>query len=276
MGKHHFHLSPDNKRNATMICPLQSLEYRDDEEKEKDEEDAVNGYKHSDKNTHGTTTTIPVFHKKVSLENGPTKNTPARKKLEFDHDVHAFLTQSTDRVLAIFNIGAHYHTFEQYQQDLHAMLDLLSDTKRHQDLYFFRSTSPGHEGCLPRTRKFDWKHGTRIVPLTKFEEYKVTVGHQYDWDKFEGYNHYTKTLLFDRNRKGTDPIFHYLDIFNMTALRHDAHAAPSDCLHFQAPGPVDWWNHLLFTYLKQLSKNEKVGKHNSIMMPLINCRRSYY
>ena len=29
----------------------------------------------------------------------------------------------------------------------------------------------------------------------------------------------------------------------MTALRHDAHAAPPDYLHVQAPGPVDWWNH---------------------------------
>lgn len=256
IGLDNFRLSPDNKRNASMICP--PLEMGDGT--------LVEGA--NDK-------IVPVFHKKVSVEKVPAHIT--RKTIEFDDDVRHFLTNSVDRVLAIFNVGAHYHNLNHYRQDLNVMLSLLSDIHRPQDLYIFRATSPGHEGCLPRSRKFNWKVGSRLVPLAKFEDYKVTVGHQYDWDKFEGYNQYTKFFLLEQNRKRSDPIlFHYLDIFNMTALRHDAHAAPSDCLHFQAPGPVDWWNHLLFTYLSRLSEHQHLQAKGSIVETKTNCRRSYF
>lgn len=252
IGRRNFRLSPDSKRNASMICS-EGL-------------DNVEGV------VSGSNKTVPVFHKKVTVEKVPPNTT--RKKIEFDSDVRQFLTGSADRVLAVFNVGAHYRNVDHYQQDLSVMLNLFSEIKRPQDLYIFRATSPGHEGCRPRTRKFNWKVGTRIVPLPKYEDYKVTVGHRYDWDKFEGYNYYTKQVLLEHNQKGIDPIFHYLDIFNMTALRHDAHAAPADCLHFQAPGPVDWWNHLLFTYLSRLSEHEQQQGKGSMREIATNCRRS--
>ena len=248
IGRNNFRLSPDNKRNASMICPTGGAD---------DASDKI----------------IPVFHKKVSVEKVPP-NTP-RNEIEIDQAVRHFLTSAAaDRVLAVFNVGAHYHNLNHYRQDLNVMLNLLSEMNRPQDLNIFRATSPGHEGCLPRTRKFNWKVGTRIVPLAKFEDYKGAVGHQYDWDKFEGYNHYTKQVLLEHNRRGLDPIYHYLDIFNMTALRHDAHAAPADCLHFQAPGPVDWWNHLLFSYLSRLSEHEQQQGKGSMREIATNCRQS--
>ena len=59
----------------------------------------------------------------------------------------------------------------------------------------------------------------------------------------------------------------------MTVLRHDAHTAPADCLHFQMPGPVDWWNHLLFTYLQHLSRDLKADEPLHVNS---NCRRVEY
>jgi hypothetical protein len=140
-------------------------------------------------------------------------------------------------------------------------IDSLTDLGRPQDLYLFRATSRGHDGCEPRSRAFGWKRGTRVTSLSSFNEYTVKPGHRYSWDVFERYNHYTKQLLLKRHRMGLYPVVHYLDIFNMTALRHDAHSAPADCLHYWDPGPVDWWNHLL-TQADDLNSNEQGGANN--------------
>ncbi|CAJ1951442.1 unnamed protein product [Cylindrotheca closterium] len=251
IGHANFRLNPDDQRNGSMICPGGGVDGADP----------------------GRDRRIPVFGKKLPIV---PRNT-TRKMIAFDHEVrHFFDSSAPDRVLAIFNIGAHYHGVNDYRKDLDAMLNLLSNMNRSQDLYIFRATSPGHEGCLPLTREFDWKVGARIVPLAKFEDYKVTVGHRHHWDKFEGYNHYTKQILLEHNRKRLDPIYHYLDIFNMTALRNDAHPAPRDCLHFQAPGPIDWWNHLLFTYLSRLSEDGQQQGKGSMKEITTNCRRSYF
>ena len=48
------------------------------------------------------------------------------------------------------------------------------------------------------------------------------------------------------------PLIHFLDIWNMTAMRRDGHTG-GDCLHFVSPGPVEWWNHLLYTFLRNLA-----------------------
>lgn len=169
-----------------------------------------------------------------------------------DNDTQTFIQYSRERVLAIFNIGAHYHNFTHYSEDMHTMLKLLSNLNRPRDLVMFRATSPGHDNCQPRSRSFNWTHGTRITPLSSFSEYKVSTPHKYDWDKFEYYNHYTEKLLHNRNIAGQSPIMHFLDVYNMTVLRQDSHTAPADCLHFYSPGPVDWWNHLMLTYLQNL------------------------
>lgn len=172
---------------------------------------------------------------------------------------------NTGRMLGLFYIGAHYHNWTHYTEDMDAMIEMLKDVNRTQDVYFFRSTSPGHTGCLPRNKDFDWKTGTRLRPLTNYSEYVVSA--HYIWDQFEGYNNYTKHLLLKRNRLNLQPVMHYLDIYNMPVLRSDAHTAPADCLHFQSPGPVDWWDHLLYTYLKRIA-NDYDGQSNQI----VNCR----
>jgi len=188
-----------------------------------------------------------------------------------DYNVSRDFLSSNDRALGIFNIGAHYHNISHYTEDMDVMMQVLSDLDQPQNLYFFRATNPGHGNCLPRDRNFNWKTGTRLRPLSNFSEY--IAPRNYDWNMFEFYNNYTKHLLLERNRMGLRPYFHYLDIYNMTALRNDAHRGPVDCLHFQEPGPVDWWNHLLFTYLQHLSRDLKT---NEPLQAYNNCRRVEY
>jgi len=140
------------------------------------------------------------------------------------------------------------------------LLQSLSLLNQPQDIYFFRSTHPGHNGCEPRNKNTDWAKGPQITPWKSYEEYNVS--NTYDWDSFERYNAYAKQLIYTHNKEGQDPPIHFLDIYNMRVLRHDGHPAPADCLHYNNPGPVDWWNHLFFTYLENLLKGED-NRNNS-------------
>ena len=170
-----------------------------------------------------------------------------RSNFTFDDQTNKFFQSSPTSVLGIFNIGAHYHKMEHYQEDMGLLLDLLKSLKRPQDLYMFRTTNPGHKKCGPRKpNRYPWKRGTRDRPLKKYQDYNATK--KYDWNMFEHYNRYTLELL--RERRNQLPIVHFLDIFNMTVLRQDGHIGSEDCLHYVMPGPIDWWNHLLFTYLQ--------------------------
>jgi hypothetical protein len=139
------------------------------------------------------------------------------------------------------NIGAHYHKMEHYKEDLDL---LMQEFNRPNDLYFFRTTVPGHAQCKPRApRKFDWTQGVRELPLKTYHDYQRVKTH--DWNLFEDYNAYTRARLRSSN-------IHILDVFNMTILRQDGHTGGRDCLHYFTPGPVDFWNHLLYTHLKEL------------------------
>jgi hypothetical protein len=179
-----------------------------------------------------------------------------RTNFTFDIKTRGFLQSSPTPVLGIFNIGAHYHTMEDYKEDMDILLGLLKGLERQQDLYIFRTTCPGHKGCGPgHPKTFNWKRGTRDKPLRTYQDYIVTK--KYDWNLFEHYNQHTLKLL--QQRHDQLPVVHFLDIFNMTVLRRDGHLGVRDCLHYVLPGAVDWWNHLLFTYLQELANTSKNG-----------------
>lgn len=214
-----------------------------------------------------TTHTIPILHRRdtggQAFQHSPyTPYTLHNDTLEFYREA------GDSRVLGIYNIGAHYHNLTNYTKDVHHMTQLLANLNRPQDLLFFRSTAPGHRSCQPHRRGFDWKTGTRIVPLSSYSEYKSKRFEiaKYDWNWFEWYNEYARNYL---NGEHKLPIMHYLNIWNTTILRHDAHAAPADCLHWLLPGPVDWWNHLLYSYLQRLVQEQ--AKANGTQP--FNCRR---
>jgi len=100
--------------------------------------------------------------------------------------------------------------------------------------------------------------GIQKAPLSTFEEYvRLAETSQYSWNKFRYFNEYAENRLRER-REAQQGLFprEYLNIFNMTAFRHDEHKAGSYCLHYELPGVIDWWNHLLYTNLLDIAKRE--------------------
>mmetsp|Transcript_9405 Transcript_9405/g.10909 ORF Transcript_9405/g.10909 Transcript_9405/m.10909 type:complete len:123 (+) Transcript_9405:441-809(+) len=113
-------------------------------------------------------------------------------------------------------------------------------------------------------KEYDWKRGARDVPFESIDELKfnTNIALQYGWHNFQHLNQYTKDVIEKRHKAGDIPMIHVLDVYNMTALRHDGHVGGMDCLHYAWPGPLDWWNNLLFTYLEKL--NVALQQANSV------------
>ena len=191
-----------------------------------------------------------------------------RSDFVFDNFTRDFVSFSpNNRTLAIFNLGVHYHVLEHYQEDLEKLLFVLDELQRPQDLYFFRTSVPGHVDCQPRKpRSFNYTKGSRIVPLATFEDYAATT--MYNWNEMFDYNMHAKQVIENRRKKRNNSVnenssnitsqgfvakVHILDVLNMTILRHDGHIGGQDCLHYFLPGPPDWWNHLLYTVLVELA-----------------------
>ena len=191
---------------------------------------------------------IPVFQQVATGGNWGA----APQNISLDNVTRNLIQYTPNRVLGIYNFGAHYHSMDSYTNDFDQLLEWLEHQyHRPHDLVFFRTTVPGHTGCQPRTpAKFDFKHGTREHPLASIAEYQSSTTH--DWNLFQKYNAYSLKRIQERSKKTIVPI-HVLDVYNMTLLRRDGHGGGGDCLHYVEPGPVDWWIHLLFTYLKDLN-----------------------
>lgn len=184
-----------------------------------------------------------------------SRSNPTRLEFFMSNTTRHFVTSNPYTTLSILNIGAHYHAVHEYKEDFDSLLDTMDSFQRPHDFVFFRTTVPGHKGCVPRNpRTFNWTRGLRGTPLRHFDEYKLTS--QYSWNLFFSYNEYTKQKLAQRN--GVKPTTTtLLDVTNMTILRQDGHMGGADCLHYYTPGPVDWWNHLLYTFLTEMASNDK-------------------
>ena len=115
-----------------------------------------------------------------------------------------FLASTSERTIGIFNIGAHYHNFSHLKEDVDDMMKTISYINRHQDIYFFRTTSPGHDECPPHDPKgFNWEVGPKIEPLKSYRAYEERCKsiisctyrpHRFAWDMFETYNAYIKNV----------------------------------------------------------------------------------
>lgn len=183
-----------------------------------------------------------------------SRSNPTRFDFVMTNVTRHFISSNPDRTLAVLNFGAHYHAMHEYEEDLDILLHTMDRFQRPNDLIFFRTTVPGHKHCTPSNpRRFNWTQGLREVPLKRFEDYRITT--QYSWDLFFKYNRHVKQTLEERAEE--KPTIHLLDVEHMTILRQDGHVGGQDCLHYYSPGPVDWWNHLLFTFLKELAASTK-------------------
>ena len=122
------------------------------------------------------------------------------------------------------------------------------------------------------------------TPFASYDEYANTITDEYSWEKFVGYNDYATKLIDDRNREdargyntgqGNSEVsifekpnrmkMEVLDIYPMTALRRDGHVsgeicencqshAIRDCMHYFLPGPIDWWNHIMYSHILDLGR----------------------
>jgi hypothetical protein len=70
------------------------------------------------------------------------------------------------------------------------------------------------------------------------------------------------------NTVKSGPNIELLDPWFMTILRPDGHLSGMDagrscelsteeCMLYSLPGPVDWWNHLLISQLKDIATNKE-------------------
>ena len=166
--------------------------------------------------------------------------------------------QRNGRLLGLFNLGAHYHEQENFQHDFNLLIRWIESMAPLDSLLFFRTTPSGHAQCIPRSpRRFNFTKGQRVEPLHSLDDFVVTE--KFGWHLFAKYNEYAREKLKNHHHR-----FHLLDVVPMTLLRRDGHTGGSDCLHYVSPGPVDWWNHLWYTQLKDIQRHESMCKPRGV------------
>ena len=158
------------------------------------------------------------------------------------------------RTLMVVNIGAHLHDRALFESAIQRFIDTFDNLDRVNDIIMFRTLVPGHKNCGQKGLK----------PYTSLAEYvKDSTGEKvkdtYNWGVFTLYNNFMGRLLDIRARgQQVGARMELLDVFPMTILRPDGHMADeykapetkrTDCLHYSQPGPIDWWNHLMFANL---------------------------
>lgn len=179
--------------------------------------------------------------------------------------------------LLLANTGSHTSFDENFRNDFNEFFVHLDDINRQKDVVLFRTSVPGHRECLL----------DNLEPYHNYTQYRSTLSDSYNpyegtdlpninaykafhWDNFLPYNKYVHNLLDTRaahleKHPGANEqqiTIEMLDVVPMTILRPDGHASSpdcrdcglrkgniGDCLHYSLPGPVDWWNHLMFTQL---------------------------
>jgi hypothetical protein len=101
---------------------------------------------------------------------------------------------SASRLLAVINMGAHYHNVTHYVEDLDLLLDVF---QRRDDIVYFRTTPSGHVGCQPKQpRTFNFTAGIRDIPLSSYGEFVGTS--RFEWNLFDEYNTHTKKTVAQR------------------------------------------------------------------------------
>jgi GDSL/SGNH-like Acyl-Esterase family found in Pmr5 and Cas1p len=195
----------------------------------------------------------------------------------FEHTESNSSPVSSPKIVIVWNIGVHVHSIANYTRSVQDMLTTIQllqveyneihGSSRFHDsspyLVFFRNSSPGHARCPPDENDSD----SNNEPYGSFEEYfhrevKSGWNRQYDWNLIEQYNTVAADMIdaFNQEHHGTDargtPWIYYLNVYNSTVLRRDGHVGgrSNDCLHYNLPGPTDWWVHLWYSALSDIAR----------------------
>ena len=173
---------------------------------------------------------------------------------------------SPHSTLLILAASAHDHTVKEARPHLDTVLRLIQDRPRSGDLVVVRTLPQDHSGCSEFS-----------VPLRNASENSALHGSAHEfWHGFPQINLYVQDAARNANARNSSANVAVLDVVPMTELRPDGHARPGkDCLHYRLPGPIDYWNHLLFNGLHHLAltcsaKYEKkaVEQHRDTAIPL--------
>jgi len=180
------------------------------------------------------------------------------------------------RTIFITSFGPHFYEdkgFRNRMADFLNLLDVNLKERLTKDIFFYRTTAPGHELCNRKKNQ---------LPFKNFEEYRPTITDLYSWDLHDGFNDIAERMVRDFNgahyNNNTAPTtetallapLHVLDVYPMSVLRRDGHVGgpdcdgcsiKHDCFHYSLPGPSDWWNHLLFSNLEDIAVVEKRFGH---------------
>jgi hypothetical protein len=158
---------------------------------------------------------IPIFSSKEgggnSFPNSSRSNmTLSNKTRDFIHNP----ISKKGRLLAVLNFGAHYHSVNDYQEDIDLLFywmdELLSDPNNN-DLVFFRPTPSEHVNCYPKnTKYFNFTRGIRFEPFSGYRDFVPSTKH--DWHIFDRYNRHTAKRL------QTTSFRLLLNVVNMTVL----------------------------------------------------------
>jgi GDSL/SGNH-like Acyl-Esterase family found in Pmr5 and Cas1p len=165
------------------------------------------------------------------------------------------------RTIMVFNVGTHMKDFDKYSAAIDRFVNVFDALKRNNDIVIFRTLLPGHLDCS--------RPG--LAPYPSFNEYKADVenyqGGINEWNKFSEFNDYAiRKLDYRRFDPTPQALMEVLDVVPMTILRPDGHCSDefrpssyldSDCTHYNLPGPLDWWSHLMFNHIRDIAAAEK-------------------
>lgn len=173
--------------------------------------------------------------------------------------VGRYLSSSANTLL-VASVGSTHHTttasFEDNVEDFFRTIDSFN---RPEDIVLWRTLVPGHPNCGQA-----WQESPTQPSTKKGQNPSNEI---YTWERFLEYNDYVERLL--RNRPSNQlPKMELLDVYPMTIFREDGHVGgiegpqesnngPRDCINYNLPGPVDWWNHLLFRNLIDTAKEKQ-------------------
>jgi len=201
-------------------------------------------------------------------------------------------TTYDDDTIFIMNTGPHYQTHHQFQAVFDEFVRKVDSFQRPRDIVLWRTSVPGHPHCDdPNSQKpFDSFQEYVATEITDDYSWDKFVGYNDYANKALDTRRRQDRVLVNLNgapapvlkppgslmsvsdEKNGIPTprrtrIELLDVYPMTVQRPDGHVSSGecedcpgitdrDCLHYFLPGPPDWWNHLLYSHLLELTLKE--------------------
>jgi hypothetical protein len=132
-----------------------------------------------------------------------------------------FINSDPNRILAVMNIGAHYHQME-HKEDLDLLIHWLQEFNRPNDCAFSNDSARPPDANRGLHGNSTSDQGECEVPLKTYHDYqRVKTRLESVW-----------ALQYLPQSRLRSSHIRILDVFNMTILRQDGHSGGLDCLHF--------------------------------------------